>query len=52
MAFAVMAGVEMGHLTPVIDKEYPMESVPEAHADVISHEGGSRGKIVLTIPSD
>ena len=48
-AAAVVAGVEMGFLTPFIDKEYAMESVQEAHANVLSHEGGSRGKLVLTM---
>lgn len=46
---AVVAGVEMGFLTPVIDKEYSMEDVQEAHANVLSHEGGSRGKLVLSL---
>lgn len=48
-AAAVVAGVEMGFLTPFIDKEYSMEAVQEAHANVLSHEGGSRGKLVLSI---
>lgn len=48
-AAAVVAGVEMGFLTPFIDKEYQMEDVQEAHANVLSHEGGSRGKLVLTM---
>lgn len=48
-AAAVVAGVEMGFLTPVIDKEYAMEEVQEAHANVLSHEGGSRGKLVLSL---
>lgn len=48
-AAAVVAGVEMGFLTPFIDKEYRMEDVQEAHANVLSHEGGSRGKLVLTM---
>ncbi|KAK4019592.1 quinone oxidoreductase isoform X1 [Daphnia magna] len=48
-AASVVAGVEMGFLTPFIDKEYPMETVQEAHAHVLSHEGGSRGKLVLTM---
>jgi NADPH2:quinone reductase len=39
----------MGFLTPVIDKEYAMEEVQEAHANVLSHEGGSRGKLVLSL---
>jgi NADPH2:quinone reductase len=39
----------MGFLTPFIDREYPMETVQEAHAHVLSHEGGSRGKLVLTM---
>ena len=45
----MVAGVEMGFLTPFIDKEYPMEAVQEAHANVLSHEGGARGKLVLTM---
>ena len=49
IASAVVAGVEMGFLTPFIDKEYSMESVQEAHANVLSHEGGSRGKLVLSL---
>jgi NADPH2:quinone reductase len=48
-AASVVAGVEMGFLTPFIDREYPMETVQEAHAHVLSHEGGSRGKLVLTM---
>lgn len=48
-AAAVVSGLDVGFLTPFVDKEYPMESVQEAHANVLSHEGGSRGKLVLKI---
>jgi len=48
-AAAVVAGLDMGFLTPFIDREYPMEAVQEAHANVLSHEGGARGKLVLSM---
>jgi NADPH2:quinone reductase len=48
-AAAVVSGLDVGFLTPFVDKEYPMENVQEAHANVLSHEGGSRGKLVLKI---
>ncbi|XP_046459159.1 quinone oxidoreductase-like isoform X2 [Daphnia pulex] len=48
-AAAVVSGLDVGFLSPFVDKEYPMENVQDSHADVLSHEGGSRGKLVLTI---
>jgi NADPH:quinone reductase len=48
-AAAVVSGLDVGFLTPFVDKEYPMENVQDSHADVLSHEGGSRGKLVLAI---
>lgn len=46
---AVVAGVDAGFLTPVVDKEYSIESVREAHKDVLNHPRGSHGKIVISI---
>lgn len=48
-AAAVVSGLDTGFLTPFVDKEYPMKSIQEAHANVLSQEGGSRGKLVLKI---
>ncbi|XP_065558832.1 quinone oxidoreductase-like isoform X2 [Artemia franciscana] len=51
-AAAVISGVETGYLVPVIDKDYQMEAVQDAHANVLSHEGGARGKLVLAISDE
>ncbi|ELT92331.1 hypothetical protein CAPTEDRAFT_151197 [Capitella teleta] len=43
------AGQEAGWLTPVVDKEFALEKAAESHREVISHAGGSQGKIVLCV---
>lgn len=44
------AGQKSGWLKPHVGQEYQLENVAKAHEQVIEHSGGSRGKIVLTIP--
>jgi NADPH:quinone reductase len=41
----IRAGLEIGTLRPIIDKEMPLADAPAAHVDVL--EGDSHGKIVL-----
>jgi NADPH:quinone reductase-like Zn-dependent oxidoreductase len=40
--------VEAGSLTPVIERTYPFERIPEAIAHVES--GGAHGKVIITMP--
>ncbi len=50
MGAALGAGFEEGWLTPVVDKEYPLEQAAEAHRDIIE-SSGAKGKLVLAIAS-
>ena len=45
----IARGQEAGWLQPHVGQTYDMEHAAAAHEDVISHSGGSRGKIVLSI---
>ncbi|NXC45279.1 QOR oxidoreductase, partial [Penelope pileata] len=47
-AAAVLSGIECGWLSPVVGSEYPLESVAQAHQDII-HSPGARGKMVLLL---
>ncbi|CAG0913353.1 unnamed protein product [Notodromas monacha] len=42
-------GLREGWLVPVVDKEYRIENVAEAHEEVLEHKSGALGKIVLVI---
>lgn len=47
MNAALVAGLEDGTLRPVIGAEIPLAEAARAHVEVIEHQGGTRGKIVL-----
>jgi NADPH2:quinone reductase len=48
MAAALLAGLENGTLTPVVDREYPLEKASDAHYDII-YSPGAKGNLVLRI---
>ncbi|PCR88716.1 hypothetical protein CP557_19615 [Natrinema ejinorense] len=39
--------LESGNLKPVVDRTYPLKSIPEALAYLVS--GRTRGKVVITV---
>jgi NADPH2:quinone reductase len=47
MGAALVAGFENGTLSPVVDREYPLEKAGDAHKDII-HSQGAKGNLVLT----
>jgi hypothetical protein len=48
MGAAISAGTRPGGwVTPVVHKAYALEKACDAHEDVIAHETGARGKIVI-----
>lgn len=47
MGAAITAGLENGTLTPIVDKEYPMEKAAQAHKDIIE-SSGAKGNLILT----
>jgi NADPH:quinone reductase len=44
---ALVAGLENGTLRPVVGAEIPLAEAARAHIEVMEHQGGTRGKIVL-----
>jgi len=44
---ALVAGLENGTLRPVVGAEIPLVEAARAHIEVMEHQGGTRGKIVL-----
>jgi NADPH:quinone reductase len=44
---ALVAGLENGTLRPAVGAEIPLAEAARAHVEVIEHQGGTRGKIVL-----
>ncbi len=38
---------EQGHLTPAVDRTYPLDRVPDAMRDLMA--GRARGKLVITV---
>jgi len=45
---AICRGLENGSLSPVIDKEYPLEKAGDAHKDIMA-SSGAKGKLILLI---
>ncbi len=46
MGAAITAGLEQGWINLVVDKEYALEEVAQAHRDIIESPG-AKGKLVL-----
>jgi len=46
MGAEMTAGFENGTLTPVVDKEYPLEKAADAHKDIIE-SAGAKGNLIL-----
>jgi len=44
---AIQKGLIEGSLKPIIWKRYTLEQAPLAHTEIISPEGGAKGKIIL-----
>jgi len=49
MAIALKAGAAAGWLRPVISQEFPLSSAAEAQREVIEHQQGSSGKIIMNV---
>ncbi|XP_041063837.1 quinone oxidoreductase isoform X1 [Carcharodon carcharias] len=47
-AAALLGGMEVGWLKPVVGPEYPLEKVAQAHEDIVKGSGAA-GKMILTI---
>ncbi|XP_029473894.1 quinone oxidoreductase isoform X2 [Rhinatrema bivittatum] len=47
-AAALLAGMEVGWLNPLVGPEYPLERAPQAHEDLL-HSRGASGKMVFVI---
>ncbi|XP_030063581.1 zeta-crystallin [Microcaecilia unicolor] len=45
---ALLAGMEVGWLNPLVGPEYPLEKASQAHKDII-HSSGASGKMVFVI---
>jgi len=45
---AIVRGLENDSLSPIIDKEYPLERAGDAHKDIIE-SSGAKGKLVLIV---
>ena len=44
--------IENGAIKPIVDTEYVLENIGDAHEEVIKHaSGGAKGKIVLNVSS-
>ena len=52
MAAFIQGGLYAGWIKPVVAKSYPLSEAPAALVDVISHSGGSGGKIVLNMEKE
>jgi len=50
MGAALTAGFQNGTLTPIVDKEYPLEKVADVHKDIIE-SSGAKGNLILSIGS-
>jgi len=51
MGAAIVAGIESGWVSPVINKEYSMEEAQQVHYDII-HSKGAKGKLVLRVAEE
>eukprot|EP00092_Neocalanus_flemingeri_P013138 GFUD01014157.1.p1 GENE.GFUD01014157.1~~GFUD01014157.1.p1 ORF type:complete len:422 (-),score=80.32 GFUD01014157.1:383-1648(-) len=51
MGAAIVAGIEAGWVSPVINKEYTMDQVAQVHHDIV-HSKGAKGKLVLRVADD
>ena len=51
MGAALVAGVEAGWVSPVINREYNMEEAAQVHYDII-HSKGAKGKLVLKVSEE
>merc|ERR1712133_196193 len=51
MGAAIVAGIEAGWVSPVINKEYTMDQVAQVHHDIV-HSKGAKGKLVLRVAED
>ncbi len=45
---AIVAGIEAGWVSPVINREYSMDQVRQVHSDII-HSKGAKGKLVIKV---
>jgi len=48
MGAAIVAGMEAGWVSPVINQEYSMDEVQQIHHDIM-HSKGAKGKLVLKV---
>jgi len=51
MGAAIVAGIEAGWVSPVINKEYTMDQVSQVHHDIV-HSKGAKGKLVLRVAEE
>eukprot|EP00090_Calanus_glacialis_P022019 TRINITY_DN33971_c0_g1_i1.p1 TRINITY_DN33971_c0_g1~~TRINITY_DN33971_c0_g1_i1.p1 ORF type:complete len:411 (-),score=114.99 TRINITY_DN33971_c0_g1_i1:260-1492(-) len=51
MGAAIVAGIEAGWVSPVINKEYTMDQVAQVHHDIV-HSKGAKGKLVLRVADE
>merc|ERR1712002_409049 len=51
MGAAIVAGIEAGWVSPVINEEYTMDQVAQVHHDIV-HSKGAKGKLVLRVAED
>jgi len=50
MATEINRLLESGAVVPVVDRDYSLKAVADAHEEVMGHsKGGARGKIVVSI---
>merc|ERR1712002_166638 len=51
MGAAIVAGIEAGWVSPVINEEYTMDQVAQVHHDIV-HNKGAKGKLVLKVSEE
>ncbi len=51
MGAAIVAGIEAGWVSPVINREYAMSEVQQVHHDIV-HSKGAKGKLVLKVAEE
>ncbi len=51
MGGALGAGFEQGWLSPVVDREYPLDQASQSHHDIIESTG-AKGKLVLAVAKE